>query len=93
MKAGAFLINTSRGTVLDEDALCTALRSGHLGGAALDVRATEPPTKGLLEELDNVLLSPHIAAFSREAQKRVSEDVVSDVLAVLAGETPRWPAP
>ncbi|HEY3862655.1 MAG TPA: hydroxyacid dehydrogenase [Verrucomicrobiae bacterium] len=86
MKPGAFFINTSRGGIVDEAALLAALRSGHLGGAALDVRATEPPgTSSGLEQMDNVILAPHVGAFTVEAQTRTMEAVASDVDRVLSG--------
>jgi D-3-phosphoglycerate dehydrogenase len=86
MKPGSFFINTSRGGIVDEAALLAALRSGHLGGAALDVRQTEPPaaTSGL-EELDNVILAPHVGAFTFEAQTRTMEAVAGDLDNVLSG--------
>jgi phosphoglycerate dehydrogenase-like enzyme len=87
-KPGAVLINTSRGSVIDESALVAALRSGRLAAAVLDVRAVEPPVRDDLTELPNVVLSPHIAAFTQAAQRRVNETVTSDVLAVLSGGTP-----
>lgn len=87
MKRGAYFINTSRGGVVDEKALLDALRNGHLGGAALDVRAKEPPAEKIgLEELDNVILAPHIGAFTVESQTRTFEAVASDVDRVLSGE-------
>ena len=71
---------------MDEAALLAALRSGHLGGAALDVRETEPPTEKIgLEQLDNVILAPHVGAFTAEAQTRTMEAVASDVDNVLDG--------
>lgn len=67
MKRGALLINTSRGAVIDEEALYEALATHHLGGAALDVLSEEPPSaKHPLLTLDNVILSPHLAAFSSD---------------------------
>jgi D-3-phosphoglycerate dehydrogenase len=86
MKPGARLINTSRGEIVDEAALVRALQSGAIAGAALDVRQCEPPERGALEAMENVLLTPHIAAFTTEAQDRVVAAVCRDVAAVLRGE-------
>jgi D-3-phosphoglycerate dehydrogenase / 2-oxoglutarate reductase len=92
MKRGAYFINASRGGVVDENALLDALTEGSLAGAALDVREAEPPTADRLAQLDNVILTPHIAAFTKEAQERVEEDVLKDVLAVLGGGDPVYGA-
>jgi phosphoglycerate dehydrogenase-like enzyme len=86
MKPGSFFINTSRGKVLVEADLLAALKDGHLAGAALDVRATEPPTAGELESLPNVILMPHVGAWTHEAQERVSAAVCDDVARVLSGK-------
>ena len=87
MKHGAFFINTSRGGVVDEAALLEALQRGRLAGAALDVREVEPPTvRGAFEALDNVILTPHIASFTREAQVRTAEAVAADIDRLLRGE-------
>lgn len=87
MKRGAFFINTSRGGVVDETALMESLRSGHLGGAALDVREKEPPgAKSALEEMDNVILAPHIGAFTKESQTRTFEAVAADLDRILSGQ-------
>jgi len=86
MKATAYFINTSRGKVVDETALLKALKEKTIAGAALDVRAKEPPVAGELEKLENVLLVPHIAAFTQEGQERVVRCVCSDVAAILRGE-------
>lgn len=85
MKTSAFLLNASRGEVVDEPALIAALQDESIAGAALDVRETEPPGPGPLSEMDNVLLTPHIGAFTREAQERVVATVCHDVTAVLSG--------
>jgi D-3-phosphoglycerate dehydrogenase len=80
MKKGSFFINTSRGGVMDEAALLNSLRTGHLAGAALDVRETEPPTsRAEFEKMDNVILTPHVGAFTTEAQTRTFEAVCDDL--------------
>lgn len=86
MKRGAFFINTSRGKVISEPDLVDALKSGIIGGAALDVRSKEPPVLGELEAMPNVILTPHIAAFTREAQDRVTHAIFEDVSRVLEGK-------
>jgi len=85
MKPDAFLINVARGEVVDEPGLVRALKEGKIAGAALDVRQREPPPQGPLDEMDNVILTPHVAAFTDEAQHRVVASVCRDVEAVLAG--------
>jgi D-3-phosphoglycerate dehydrogenase len=75
MKKGAFLINCARGGIVDETALYDALKSGQLGGAALDVFEKEPTPPLPLFELDNVLLSPHIGASTKEAQSKVAVEL------------------
>ncbi len=86
MKPGALFINTSRGKVVVEAGLVEALKAGIVGGAALDVREKEPPQMGELESLPNVVLLPHIAAFTREAQDRVTSAICEDVARVLDGK-------
>jgi D-3-phosphoglycerate dehydrogenase len=86
MKQGAFFINTSRGEIVVEEALIAALERGALTGAALDVRASEPPARGKLESLPNVILLPHVAAFTNEAQDRVTRAICEDVARVLEGK-------
>ena len=90
MKRGALFINTSRGEVVDESALIAALEQKQIAGAALDVRATEPPGASALSEMENVILTPHIAAFTVEGQRRVVASVCRDVAAVLRGESPKY---
>ncbi len=86
MKPSAFFINTSRGEVVDEDGLLRALQEKKIAGAALDVRAKEPPAPGAFDELENVILMPHIGAFTHESQRRVVTAICRDVMAVLNGE-------
>jgi D-3-phosphoglycerate dehydrogenase / 2-oxoglutarate reductase len=92
MKAGALLINTARGPLVDEDALVSALDSGRLGGAALDVVAVEPLPKdsGLIGR-DNVILTPHTAFYSVEALNELQTKCAADVARVLSGERPVYP--
>lgn len=93
MKPDAILINTSRGEVLDAHALAEAIRSKKLHGAAIDVYWPEPPPADFpLIGLDNVLLTPHLAARTGTALENMSW-VVRDVVAVLRGEKPKHPAP
>jgi (S)-sulfolactate dehydrogenase len=85
MKPGAVLINTARGGIVDEVALAAALRSGHLGGAAIDVFASEPlPATPHFDGCPNLLLSPHIAGVSAESNQRVSLLIAERLLEVLA---------
>jgi D-3-phosphoglycerate dehydrogenase / 2-oxoglutarate reductase len=92
MKPGAFLINTARGPLLDEDALVAALDTGHLGGAALDVVAVEPlPKDSKLIGRDNVILTPHTAFYSVEALNELQTKCAADVARVLSGEKPVYP--
>lgn len=85
MRPGALFINVGRGEVADEEALGDALESGALGGAALDVRAQEPPGRGRLEKLANVILTPHIAGITHESQQRILRVLADDIDTVLSG--------
>ena len=87
MKPSAFIINTSRGEVLIEEDLFQALKQGQLAGAALDVREKEPPsTASPLHGLDNVILTPHTAGLTYEAQEKVVDAVSEEVDRVLSGQ-------
>lgn len=88
MKPGALFINVGRGEVVDEPALARALASGHLGGAGLDVRATEPPVGGELQSAPNVILTPHVAGITRQSQSRIAKIVCEQVSAILSGVEP-----
>jgi (S)-sulfolactate dehydrogenase len=84
MKPGALLVNASRGGIVDEAALVAALKRGHLGGAALDVFATEPlPADNVFAGCPNLLLTPHVAGPSRESSVRISTLVAAKVLEAL----------
>lgn len=86
MKPGAYLVNTTRGGVVDEAALVDALRAGRLAGAALDVFATEPlPPDSPLLGLESVVLSPHIGSASHATRRRMAELCVENLRAGLAG--------
>jgi D-3-phosphoglycerate dehydrogenase len=84
MRDGARLVNAARGALVDEDALVEAIRSGKLAGAALDVFSSEPYTGALLE-LDEVVVTPHLAASTDEAQDRAGVIVAEQVVAALDG--------
>ena len=91
MQRGAFLLNVARGGIVDEQALADALRSGHLGGAAVDVYSTEPlPADNPLRGAPNVVLTPHLGASTAEAQDRVGLEMAEQVLEALAGVTPPY---
>ena len=87
MKPSAVFINASRGEVVSEGGLIRALQEERISGAALDVRNAEPPQASPLDEMTNLILTPHIGAFTREAQERVVTAVCRDVAAVLSGES------
>jgi glyoxylate reductase len=88
MKRGAFLINVARGPVVDETALLSALRSGQLGGAALDVFADEPRVPPELRTMENVLLTPHLGGGTQAGRRLAQEQCVENVRRVLQGERP-----
>jgi phosphoglycerate dehydrogenase-like enzyme len=91
MKSSAYLMNSARGSIINEDALLAAITSKKLGGAILDVRSIEPATADTLAQYPNVYVTPHIAAFTQESQMEISASVINDVLKVLQNETPSYP--
>jgi phosphoglycerate dehydrogenase-like enzyme len=92
MRRGAVIINTGRGSLVDETCLHEALSSGYLSAAGLDVFQSEPLSSGSpLIDLDNVVLTPHSAAFSEQALSEIRQSALADVVAVLNGHTPVHP--
>jgi D-3-phosphoglycerate dehydrogenase len=92
MKPTAFLVNTSRGGIVDEQALAAALKAGHLGGAALDVLGVEPPPADHpLRQAQNIILTPHLAFYSRESVIELQTKAAEEVARALKGEPPRSP--
>ncbi|HMF93738.1 MAG TPA: D-glycerate dehydrogenase [Vicinamibacterales bacterium] len=91
MKRSAYLINTARGPVVDEEALAWALQHHLLAGAALDVYEHEPAVHADLLNLENVLLAPHLASGTTETRTAMADLAVENVLAVLAGRPPLTP--
>ena len=86
VKPGVIIVNDARGGLIDEQALADAVREGRVGGAGIDVFATEPTTSSPLFELPNVVVTPHLGASTTEAQDRAGTDVARSVLLALAGE-------
>lgn len=91
MRPGSYLINTSRGSVVDEAALTRALSDGGIAGAGIDVFEKEPPeVDDPLLSLANVILTPHSAALTKECVSRMAVDAAEGVLAVLEGRKPKY---
>lgn len=92
MKTSAFLINCGRSLLVDEDALAAELRSDGIAGAAIDVFKTDPPnTTCPLLHLNNVILTPHTAAHTQEAMKRMSVHAAQGIIEVLEQKKVSWP--
>lgn len=91
LRPGAIVVNTSRGGVVDQEALTASLQSGHVAGAALDVFEREPlPPESPLREMENVILSPHVAGQTREAMVEVARSAAQAILDDLAGRRPEY---
>jgi len=90
MKPTAFLVNCARGGIVDEEALYEALKTGKIAGAALDVFTVEPALENKLFDLHNLYVSPHIAASTKEAQKRAGQVTAEQVRLVLTGKPPEF---
>jgi glyoxylate reductase len=88
MKRGAYIVNTSRGALIDEDALCDALESGQIRGAALDVYEREPVVNRRLLTMDNVVIVPHIGSATEEARNAMAKSAATDVYRFLKGQQP-----
>jgi len=92
MKPSAFLINTSRGGLVDESALYAALVDGRIAGAGMDAFVNEPPTPdNPLLTLSNFIATPHVAGATHEAMRRMSTDMAEEIVRVLSGERPLYP--
>jgi len=92
MKPSAFLINTSRGGLVDEKALYTALAEGRIAGAGMDAFVKEPPSsKNPLLTLGNFIATPHVAGATHEAMRRMSTDMAEEIVRTLSGERPLYP--
>ena len=93
MKRSAFVVNTARGTVIDEEALVWALNERLIAGAALDVFEHEPKVPAALQAFDNVLLVPHLGSATRETRTAMADLAARNVIAVLGGQPPLTPVP
>lgn len=89
MKDTAFIANCARGGIIDEEALYVALSENKIGGAALDVYEEEPPVDSKLIQLDNIVLTPHIAASTKEAQRDAAIIVADEIIDLFKGRTPQ----
>jgi D-3-phosphoglycerate dehydrogenase len=90
MKNDAILINTSRGPLVDLDAVITALEDGRLGAAGLDVFDVEPLDAGRVEDVPNLIVTPHMAYYSEEALAESQRKAATQVIKVLTGEKPDY---
>ena len=83
MKPDAIIVNVGRGEVINEADLIAALKARTIAGAALDVRVQEPPAKGEMEEIPNLILTPHVAGITKESQLRINQILTSNIELVL----------
>ena len=83
MKPDAIIVNVGRGEVINEADLMAALKAKTIAGAALDVRTQEPPIKGEMEEISNLILTPHVAGITKESQLRINQILTSNIELVL----------
>ncbi|MET0566026.1 MAG: NAD(P)-dependent oxidoreductase, partial [Acidimicrobiia bacterium] len=90
MKPTAILINTSRGPLIDLDALVTALKDGTIGAAGLDVFDVEPLDSSRIEDVPNLIVTPHMAYYSEEALAESQRKAATQVIKVLTGEKPDY---
>jgi glyoxylate reductase len=88
MKKTAYLINTSRGPVIDERALGEALTAKVIRGAAIDVFENEPQMEPMLAGLDNIIVTPHIASATEETRQKMSEIAARNIIDALEGRIP-----
>jgi len=92
MKPTAYLVNTSRGGMVDHDALADALKSRSIAGAAIDVFEKEPPNSDFpLIGLDNVIITPHLSWYSKDAEQTIREKILEDIFRMIDGLSPRIP--
>jgi glyoxylate reductase len=91
MKRTALLVNTARGSVVDEDALVWALNERLIAGAALDVYEKEPAVHAGLLTMENVVLAPHLGSATRETRTAMADLAVQNVIAVVSGQPPLTP--
>lgn len=91
LDSGAVVINTARGSIVDQDALVDALTNNSIRAAGLDVFEDEPLNESPLQDLSNVILTPHVGWYSESAHTEVKKSVAEDVMRVLSGETPTNP--
>ncbi len=89
MKSGSFLVNTARGDLVDDDALITALMSGHIAGAGLDVFRGEPHVDPRYLGMENVVLLPHIGSATKETREAMGMRAIENLTAFFASKTPR----